>query len=223
MDLTPLFGLQLRTPRLALRLPAREELEALREVALLGIHPPEFMPFTVPWTDDPELTEFLDYHEMRRREWRADAWHFEPGVWFEGELVGVQALESTRFAETRTVGTGSWLGRRFQGKGVGTEMRTAVLELAFRGLDAERACSGAVDGNAGSLGVSEKLGYRVVGRDTVAPRGVAVGHAKVELRREHWRPPVPVEIEGLEPCLPLFGLSGPREHQAERPEAPSRP
>jgi RimJ/RimL family protein N-acetyltransferase len=181
------------------------------------------MPFTVPWTDDSELTEFLDYHEMRRLEWRVEAWHFEPGVWFDGELVGVQALESTRFAETRTVGTGSWLGRRFQGRGVGTEMRTAVLELAFRGLGAERACSGAVDGNAGSLGVSEKLGYRVVGRDTVAPRGVAVGHAKVELRREHWRPPVPVEIEGLEPCLPLFGLSGPREHQAERPEAPSRP
>jgi GNAT superfamily N-acetyltransferase len=118
------------------------------------------MPFTVPWTDDPELTEFLDYHEMRRREWRADAWHFEPGVWFEGELVGVQALESTRFAETRTVGTGSWLGRHFQRRGVGTEMRTAVLELAFRGLGADRACSGAVDGNTGSLGVSEKLGYR---------------------------------------------------------------
>ena len=197
--------MRLRTPRLELRLPTRAELEALREVALGGIHPPEFMPFSVPWTDDPELTEFLDYHEMRRREWSVDAWHFEPGVWFDGELVGVQALESTRFAETRTVGTGSWLGRRFQGMGVGTEMRTAVLQLAFRGLGADRACSGAVDGNAGSLGVSEKLGYRVVGRDTVAPRGLAIGHAKVELRREDWRPPAPVEIEGLEPCLPLFG------------------
>jgi RimJ/RimL family protein N-acetyltransferase len=130
------------------------------------------MPFTVPWTDDPALTEFLDYHEMRRREWSVDAWHFEPGVWFDGELVGVQALESTRFAETRTVGTGSWLGRRFQGGGVGTEMRTAVLELAFRGLGADRACSGAVDGNAGSLGVSEKLAYRVVGRRDRRARGL---------------------------------------------------
>jgi RimJ/RimL family protein N-acetyltransferase len=110
------------------------------------------------------------------------------------------------------VGTGSWLGRRFQGKGVGTEMRTAVLELAFRGLGAERARSGAVDGNAGSLGVSEKLGYRIIGRDTVAPRGVAIEHAKLELRREDWQPPFRVEIEGLDPCLPLFGLSGLREH-----------
>ena len=164
------------------------------------------MPFTVPWTDDFEQAGFLDYHEMRRREWSVDGWHFEPGVWFEGELVGIQALESTRFAETRTVGTGSWLGRRFQGKGVGTEMRTAVLELAFRGLGAERARSRAVDGNAGSLGVSEKLGYRIIGRDTVAPRGVAIEHAKLELRREDWQAPFRVEIEGLEPCLPLFGL-----------------
>jgi RimJ/RimL family protein N-acetyltransferase len=206
-----LFAVRLRTPRLELRLPREEELAALREVALRGIHPPEFMPFTVPWTDDPDLEGFLDYHEMRRREWSAEAWHFEPGVWLDGELVGVQALESTRFAETRTVGTGSWLGRRFQGKGIGTEMRTAVLELAFRGLGAARACSGAVDGNAGSLGVSEKLGYRVVGRDTVAPRGVAIRHAKLELLRNAWRPPFPVEIEGLELCRPLFGLSGPCE------------
>jgi RimJ/RimL family protein N-acetyltransferase len=104
------------------------------------------------------------------------------------------------------VGTGSWLGRRFQGRGVGTEMRTAVLELAFRGLGAERARSGAVDENIASLRVAEKLGYREIGRGTVAPRGVELPHTDVELRREDWRPPVPVEIEGLGPCLPLFGL-----------------
>ena len=205
-DVSPLFGLRLRTPRLELRLPTREELEALREVALAGIHPPDFMPFTVPWTDDADQAEFLDYHEMRRRDWSPDRWHFEPAVWVEGELAGVQALESENFAQTRTVGTGSWLGRRFQGRGVGTEMRAAVLELAFRGLGAEKARSGAVDGNEASLRVSEKLGYRIVGRGTVSPRGVEVGHADVELRREDWRPPFPVELEGLVPCLPLFGL-----------------
>jgi RimJ/RimL family protein N-acetyltransferase len=199
--------LRVRTPRLELRLPAREELDTLREVALCGVHPPEFMPFTVAWTDDPELVGFLDYHEMRRRDWNPDAWHLELGVWLEGEPVGVQGMESENFAETRVVGTGSWLGRRFQGEGVGTEMRTAVLELAFRGLGAEAARSGAIDGNAASLRVSEKLGYRVVGRGTVAPRGVEVDHTDVELRREDWKPPFAVEIGGLGPCLPLFGLS----------------
>jgi RimJ/RimL family protein N-acetyltransferase len=206
MDLTPLFGLRLRTPRLELRLPGSEELDELREVALGGIHPPEFMPFTVAWTDDPELAEFRAYHEMRRREWRPDEWHLELGVFLEREPAGVQAVESRDFAGTRTVGTGSWLGRRFQGRGVGTEMRTAVLELAFRGLGAHVARSGAVDGNFASLRVSEKLGYREIGRGTVAPRGVELQHTDVALRREDWRPPLAVEIEGLEPCLPLFGV-----------------
>jgi RimJ/RimL family protein N-acetyltransferase len=81
-----------------------------------------------------------------------------------------------------------------------------VLELAFRGLGAERATSGALDGNTASLRVSEKLGYRQVGRSTVAPRGEIVGHTDLEIRKEEWQPPFPVEIEGLGKCLPLFGL-----------------
>lgn len=206
MDISALFGLRLRTPRLQLRLPTETELGALREVALEGIHPPEFMPFSVPWTDDPELGSFLGYHEMRRRDWISDAWGLELGVWLEGEPVGVQALMSERFAQTRTVGTGSWLGARFQGLGVGTEMRTAVLELAFRGLGAQSARSGAIDGNTASLRISEKLDYRKISRSTVAPRSGEVGHTDLELRAEDWRPPFPVEIVGLEPCLPLFGL-----------------
>jgi RimJ/RimL family protein N-acetyltransferase len=201
-----LFALRLRTPRLELRLPAAEELEQLRQLALAGIHPPGFMPFTVPWTDDPELSQFLDYHATRRREWSVESWHLELGVWLEGEPAGVQAITATGFPQTRAVTTGSWLGQRFQGRGVGTEMRTAVLELAFRGLGAEVARSGAIDGNEASLRVSEKLGYRIVGRSTAAPRGEPVGHADLELRRDEWRPPFPVRIEGLEACLPLFGL-----------------
>jgi RimJ/RimL family protein N-acetyltransferase len=121
-------------------------------------------------------------------------------------------VESRGFAATRTVGTGSWLGRFFQGRGVGTEMRTAVLELAFRGLGAQLARSGAVDGNLASLRVSQKLGYQEIGRGTVAPRGVELPHTDLALRREDWQPPFEIEIEGLEPCLALFGLSGPREH-----------
>jgi RimJ/RimL family protein N-acetyltransferase len=90
-------------------------------------------------------------------------------------------------------------------------MRTAILELAFRGPRAEIARSGALDGNVASLRVSQKLGYRQVGRSTVAPRGEEIGHADLELRKDEWRSPLPVRIEGLELCLPLFGVSGLRE------------
>jgi RimJ/RimL family protein N-acetyltransferase len=53
---------------------------------------------------------------------------------------------------------GSWPGRRYQRQGAGTEMRAAVLFLAFDGLGALAAESGALEGNDASSRVSGKLG-----------------------------------------------------------------
>lgn len=208
-DLAPLFGLRLRTPRLELRLPTGDELGELRDVARAGIHSPDFMPFGVAWTDEPYSERWVvAFHEEQLAAWRPDDWNLNLGVWLEGELAGSQSVHGRDFATSRKLGTGSWLGQRFQGRGVGTEMRAAVLELIFRGLGAERATSGAIDGNTASFRVSEKLGYRTVGRSTVSPRGSEIGHADFELSRDEWRSPVPVEIAGLEHCLSLFGLGG---------------
>ena len=163
------------------------------------------MPFGVGWTDEPYSENWVvAFHREQLAAWRVDDWNLNLGVWCDGALAGCQSLHGRNFPATRTIGTGSWLGQRFQGRGIGTEMRTAALELAFRGLGADLATSGALEGNAASLGVSEKLGYRVVGHSTVAPRGVDVPHADLELHRDAWRPPFPVEIEGLEAALALF-------------------
>jgi RimJ/RimL family protein N-acetyltransferase len=206
VNVEPLYGIRLRTPRLELRLPTDDELEQLREVALAGIHPRESMPFAVAWTDEPELASFVAFHQGLRRNWRSDAWDLGLAVWVDRRPVGFQGVAGEDFARMRIVSTGSWLAADFQRRGYGTEMRTAVLELAFRGLGAELARSGYVDGNDASRRVSEKLGYVVVGRGERTPRGEPVGETEVELHREAWRPPVPVEIVGLEPALPLFGL-----------------
>jgi RimJ/RimL family protein N-acetyltransferase len=123
--------------------------------------------------------------------------------------VGTQSLLAERFAAERVVGTGSWLGRAAQGRGLGTEMRAAVLELAFRGLGTSAATSGWLEGNWASARVSEKLGYREVGLSEMSPRGVPVVHHDVRLERDQWIPPVPVEITGLEPALALFGAVAP--------------
>jgi RimJ/RimL family protein N-acetyltransferase len=208
MDLAPLFGLRVRTPRLELRPPTHDELVELRELARGGVHPPDFMPFGYAWTEEPYSEDWVvRFHEERREAWRPEAWALALGVWEDGSLAGLQEATATDFAATRKVMTGSWLALSFQGRGIGTEMRAALLELVFGGLGAQVARSGAIDGNTASLRVSEKLGYRVVGRSTLSPLGVEVGHTDLELRREDWRPPIPIEIEGLEPCLPLFGLS----------------
>ena len=101
--------------------------------------------------------------------------------------------------------TGSWLGARWQGRGLGTEMRAAVLELAFEGLGAETARSGALAGNEASLAVSRKLGYVVEGTRTVAPRGEDVEETMLRRDRAGWRSPVPVEISGLGAVRPVLG------------------
>ena len=208
MNLAPLFGLRLRTPRLELRVPDEEELEQLYEVAACGIHPPQEMPFGVAWTDDLTREGFLDYHRALRASWSPTAWRIDFGVWEDGEVVGVQGIAADRFEQERVVHTGSWLGRRFQGRGIGTEMRTAVLELAFGPLGAVAVTSSAFAANAASRRVSEKLGYAVVGRNTMSPRGVPQPHLLLRLERDRWRgAPFPVAIEGAAACLPLFGTS----------------
>ena len=207
MNVAPLFGLRVRTPRLELRLPEDAELDQLYEVAAAGIHPPEEMPFAVAWTDELERASFIAYHRDSRASWRPEAWKIDLGVWADGELVGVQGIGADEFAVKRTIATGSWLGARHQGRGIGTEMRAAVLELAFAHLGAVAVTSGAFDVNLASRRVSEKLGYRVVGRETLSPRGTPQPHVLLRLDREDWRPRIPVEVSGVVPCLPLFGAS----------------
>jgi RimJ/RimL family protein N-acetyltransferase len=204
---SPLTRLRLRTPRLELRLGTRAELRALAQVALSGIHDPGDMPFEFPWTDTMTEQSVVDFHEQAVREFDAEDWQLNLLAFHRGRVIGTQEIGAERFAERRTVVTGSWLGRRWQRRGFGTEMRAAVLQLAFAGLGADIARSGAIAGNPQSLGVSRKLGYEVVGSHTVSPRGVALEHTDVELRRESFQSPVPVEIVALEPLLPSFGAA----------------
>ncbi|MCU7722203.1 GNAT family N-acetyltransferase [Actinoplanes sp. KI2] len=123
-------------------------------------------------------------------------------------MVGTQGLEATSFATLREVGTGSWLGRAEQGRGIGTEMRAAVLELAFTGLGARFATSEAFEDNHASYAVSRKLGYADDGISRHVIRGTPMIGRRLRLDRGAWAKAraVPVRIEGLEPCLPMFGL-----------------
>lgn len=208
MNLAPLSALRVRTPRLELRLPTEAELIELYEVAAAGIHPPDEMPFAFAWTDHLTLESFLAHHHSSREHWTPESWTLDLGTWVEGVLAGVQGIGATAFAENGTIGTGSWLGRRFQRLGVGTEMRGAVIELAFRELGATAVTSSAFEASTASRRVSEKLGYRVVGQDTLSPRGVPLPHLQLRLEREQWRrAPFRVDIDGIEGCLPLFGAA----------------
>jgi RimJ/RimL family protein N-acetyltransferase len=210
-DLSPLFRLRLRTPRLELRLGDEDEVRALGELAERGVHPPHEMPFSIPWTDeigDPSFVDgFVEYHRGQLASWSPEDWHLPLLVWCDGELVGEQSVFAKAFARRREVSTGSWLGMPFQRRGIGTDMRAAVLELAFSHLDARAATSAWLEGNDASRRVSEKLGYAPAGTRTESPRGVELTAHDVRLERAHWRSPVRVVVTGLEPACPLLGAA----------------
>src|SRR5579875_1816596 len=214
MDLTPLYGLRLRTDRLELRWPDEEELVALARLAETGVHEPGEMPFVVPWTDglgEPGFVEeFVGYHLGLRETWRPQSWQLELGVWAADELIGVQAIVGRDFAETGELSTGSWLAQTFQGRGYGTEMRAAILELAFHGLGAQAALSKVLDGADASLRVAQKLGYVPDHEEWIQVRGERRLDRHLRLTRDRWtdQERTSVRISGLDPCFPLFGLKG---------------
>jgi RimJ/RimL family protein N-acetyltransferase len=206
-----LFDLRVRTGDLELRLPAEEELPAFMAVANAGIHPPDEMPFGIAWTDasSPERERAsYQYWLSTRAGWTPSDWVLTLGVWEAGAPVGFQDLRGHQFPVYRTVGTGSWLGRGFQGRGIGRLMRQAVLALAFDHLGAEVAETEAFLDNPASNRVSEAVGYEPNGFGRLAPRGVARETQRFRLTAEGWRarPRPEVSIEGLEASLELFGL-----------------
>src|SRR5262249_58677921 len=166
----------------------------------------EFMPFQVAWTDNSSEESFLEWHQSALRDWRPYDWRLELVAFLDGRPIGCQGVTAKQFGSTRRGSTGSWLGASWQGRGLGTEMRSAVLTLLFDGLHGDSAASGAVVGNEASLGVSRKLGYVETGMSSVSPRGTPVPHHDLVLTRERFRPAVDVRIEGLDGLDSLFGV-----------------
>jgi RimJ/RimL family protein N-acetyltransferase len=209
IDHWPLLGLSLTTPDLELRLPTGEELAELAEVASQGIHANDYMPFVTPWTvGTPKevARQVIQSFWRRAGEWQPDNWSLGLAVFKDGHPIGVQSMRSKNFAVTREVATGSWLGRHHQGHGYGTQMRVAILELAFAGLGAESAVSGALMDNEASLAVSRKLGYRLDGVNREVVQGALRMDQRLRLDRLDWRAPFSVPVKGLENCLSEFGL-----------------
>ncbi len=212
-QLWPLFSLRLCTPRLTLSYACDADLAEIVALAEAGIHPPGEMPFAVPWTlaSPQELGPRMSQHFWRlRAELTAQSWSLPFVVRRGGEVVGVQDMEAETFAVRRTVSTGSWLGRRFQGCGVGTEMRAAVLTFAFDQLGATHAESSAFADNPASQAVSRRLGYVDNGMQVVNRAGESATNQRFLLTPDRFvRPSWTLQVQGLDGCRAGLGLSRP--------------
>ena len=165
-DIWPPFGLTLTTPRLTIRPILDEDIPAAVAAARSGVHEPGKSPFSTPWAelpDDELAPNMAQWYWRCRANFAKDSWTLLLAVWQDDEFLGVQDLGAKNFKTLKTVSTGSWLKRSAQGRGIGKEMRAAVVSYAFDYLQAEVAESEAASWNKQSLGVSLSLGYELNG------------------------------------------------------------
>lgn len=208
----PLFHLEVRTPRLTLRYLDDDRAAALMDLAATGVHDPAEMPFSVPWTrhEPPYLQQQgLQHFWGMRASLTPEDWSIQLAVYEGDRLVGMQGVGGKSFRVTRTVETGSWLARSEQGRGIGKEMRAAVLQLAFAGLQAERAVTSAFADNPRSLGVTRALGYAENGWYVYDREGKPARQLRFVMERADWlqQRRDDIELVDLAPCLRLLGLS----------------
>ncbi len=206
----PLLRLRIEAGPVTLLGITDDLLGPLADLAVEGIHDAEAMPFFVPWSIAPaeELPRnFAQYHWSERATFSPEKWGANFAVLWEGELVGVQGLAAADYLVTRTTETGSWLGQRFQGRGIGTAMRQVICAFAFDHLDAEEVTSGAYVDNPASRAVSRKVGYvdngtlrrERLGRLAVLQRLVLAPEQLVRSRHE-------LTVEGLPAFRASIGL-----------------
>lgn len=212
----PLFDLEVRTPRLTLRYIDDEIAVELATLAGQGIHDPSWTPFLHPWTDvpSPEMERnAFRFWWGRRAATRPDDWSIECAALVDRRVIGASGVMAEQFGVLRSVETGSWLGREFQGRGLGRELREAALHLAFAGLGAEFATTGAFSDNGPSLGVTRSLGYEAAGSRRVVRRGEPADLLLYRMNRARWETIRRDDIK-------LVGIDGVRELLAITPSGP---
>lgn len=210
-DLFPVLDLRVTAGDLELRGITDDDIVTLSALAARGIHSPDRMPFSYPWTDvapaDLPLN-FAQYHWRTRADFSPAAWALNLGVWVDDELVGVQGVTTSNFVVRRTGETGSWLGAEHQGRGLGTVMRQVMCVLLFDHLGFTEITSGAFVDNPASLAVSRKVGYRVNGTERYERRGELVEMTMLALRPgDLVRPEGEIEVAGAERVRRLIGVS----------------
>lgn len=186
------FALQIALDGAQMAAPTDAQLaELARHAATPGAVLPAEQTHFVKWIDGRTPRE-IEHQRVARVQSNRDltkrpGWTLDLAVLVDGVPVGLQSVSGfEQWPQRRVVGTTSWLIAPFQGRGLGTRARAAVLELAFAHLDAEAAKSWALAENTASVTVSTALGYRFVDSHILVEDGRELIEDVYELRREDW-------------------------------------
>jgi RimJ/RimL family protein N-acetyltransferase len=210
-DLWAPFALRVQCGPLELRAITDDDMPGLVDLVLAGLHDPAQMPFSHPWTDAPSdqlPANVAAHYWSTRSSFSPSGWTLDLAVRVDGQLAGVQGFSTRDYLVVRTGETGSWLGAKFQGRGIGTAMRQAMCALLFDYLDAEEITSAAFTDNPASLAVSRKVGYTDNGTYRVQRRpGELAWSRKLLLTRDRFiRSEHPLQVEGIAPLRAAIGL-----------------
>ncbi|WP_166975241.1 GNAT family N-acetyltransferase [Brevibacterium atlanticum] len=205
--------LQIRvtTPRLELVGAGDDMLAALAPLVRDGKVFAEPAPYDDPmsfYESDPtaRVNKWLQSVWRGRGRFSRSEFRLAFAVLVDGEAVGMQDLIAEKFDTCGTVLSFSWLSTDVRGRGLGTEMRSAMLHLAFAGLGAREAASDAFVDNIGSNRVSEALGYEHNGVEWDIRRGEPGLIQRWRLTREAWetRRRDDIGLSGVEDFLELL-------------------
>jgi RimJ/RimL family protein N-acetyltransferase len=209
-----LLAVRVSTPTLELHGATDELLDQLAEVVRAGKTHADPAPYDDPmsfYEPDPDLrvASWLRAIWRRRGSVEPDFWRLYFVVMVDGRLVGEQTLTGVNFSALGTVSTFSWLSSDERGRGLGREMRAAILHLAFDGLGAKEAGSDAFVDNHGSNAISQGLGYEPNGSDWATRQGEPALLNRWRLTRHNWerRRRGDIQLHNVEACHALLPLS----------------
>jgi RimJ/RimL family protein N-acetyltransferase len=210
----PLLDVRVTTPTLELHGATDELLDQLADLVRSGMTHAEPAPYDDPmsfYEPDPDLrvATWLRSIWRGRGKVEPDSWRLYFVVMVDGRPVGEQTLTGVNFPALGTVSTFFWVSADQRGRGIGHDMREAVLHLAFDGLGAKEAASDAFVDNRGSNAISRGLGYEPNGYDWATRRGEPGLLNRWRLTRDNWEPRRrnDIQLHNLEACHALLPLS----------------
>ena len=210
----PLLDVRVSTPTLELRGATDGLLDQLADVVRSGKTHADPAPYDDPmsfYETDPDLrvAKWLRAIWRGRGRVEPDAWRLYFVVMVDDRPVGEQTVSGVNFSTLGTVTTFSWLSADHRGRGLGREMREAVLHLAFDGLGAKEASSDAFVDNSGSNAVSRSLGYEPNGFDWATRQGEPALLNRWRLTRENWERQRrdDIQLHNIGACHALLPLS----------------
>ncbi|TCO45042.1 RimJ/RimL family protein N-acetyltransferase [Kribbella antiqua] len=210
----PLLDVRVSTPTLELRAATDDLMDQLAEVVRAGKTHADPAPYDDPmsfYEPDPDLrvAKWLRAIWRGRGKVEPDWWRLYFVVVVNGQPVGMQDLIGVNFATFGTVTSFSWLATDQRGRGLGHEMRAAILHLAFDGLGAKEAGSDAFVDNHGSNAISRNLGYEPNGSDWATRQGEPALLNRWRLTRANWqqRRRNNIHLHNIDACRTYLPLS----------------